>query len=414
MSKGLFHSIQSKLRKSANQSSFTQSITRKLLPDQDPSSAQKLPREILIRIFQYLITDDFTDIFEHVRRIPFVNNHHLHTLDSKIASQQKAIYYVMLTCKSWCSAGFNVLYSRPCLTSIDRIRLLARTLREAPSLSRFVQGIFVLNYVKSNGDRAPSPSQRRNNGYQTRPRMQDTKAHLEFILASCTNLDHIALYNDQHLVRILDDEDFVFGMPSFKTQLRTFTLYHSNSEFLTCIPQNDSRLSTLKTLCLRNVVFQSDNYFPVMSQLETLQLIRCHFDADCLPILPSELPSLVTLEAHENNRCPFEADGLQKLKRIELIGNAELEKFTTSWAKSGEQMASTIQLLLGGDWMTTYNELTNCELPPELQELTLFFPNSAQSEFTPILSSVRKLLEAHGHLKELKKVSMVYRPQVHS
>jgi len=348
------------------------------------SRAQDLPPELLVAIFQIVISDAFKSLYAY-RSDPyqasFIRTSAMEI--PKLTGAQLTLSAATRVCRSWHLSGSSILYTRPFVCSHDSVRRFSRTVRNSPDLGRLVKYVIALD-ITSTPSRTPERRQHLPLDWPTadgKVRTERGQARIELMAAleCCPKLQSVVL-----LTTCAEPNSSILpvdgGLISNSTlsSLRTLTLHGSamtqNSNKYPFSLSSKVHMPSLETLCLRNVYFPPGCQFPQFPRLHTLHLSQCSSVYAGRPhpieIPHSAIPSLRTLELYENRtRIVFERETMQQLERLHHIG-AEESCITSLWGSlltENFEHLEHITVGFNGDAESAAIE----QLPSQLRSLTV-------------------------------------------
>ncbi|KAI0789992.1 hypothetical protein C8Q75DRAFT_865849 [Abortiporus biennis] len=296
------------------------------------SLAQRLPTELVLAIFEFLIPKPFyADAFSFNVGDPAKLDYEVDTTHS-VQKPQADLARFCRVCKGWRAILSELLYTRVYLVCPERIRLFGRTVKDC-DVAPLVKEIYIFSQ-----DKTPEEDASRITSFLTGKRgdikdVRMARTELVNILRYCafTRSISISSRTAAEAQAFTIDTDFAQQTNITLNYIRRLSIWGALSTNVTSMSPiigPDVHLHQLQVLCLREVDFPTHFAFPSLPRLHTLQIARSfawgHRNDDAVPISLRRMPQLRSLELYQNNfHMLVQSDCLRRLERLHLFGRKE-------------------------------------------------------------------------------------------
>lgn len=313
----------------------------------------RLPPETFVDIIRYLV---FPNLPQALLFLHSASGIDVSTDVWSLVEIQTALRRVTLVCRAWNVIGTELLYTYPCFVSSRQVRNFSRSIKNSPSLARFIKHIFV---VEADNLSIRKDRKRIEAGEAARAILQACKdTSLETLTTDVSNANGSGSI-----------ASFFIQCLSVATRLRRLVINGTSHP----VTFAHLALPNLEVLCLRTSYISSDTTFPILPQLHTLQIAKSDIWVELGEvILEQKLPKLRSLELYqcEYAEKTFHPLRLPYLERMHFIGEGELALYKHLLISGALDKLKHVTLGFI-DTFSSPPDLSETPLPLMLQSLTL-------------------------------------------
>lgn len=322
------------------------------------SHVGRLPPETFIDIIHYLVFPTLPDALLFLHSAPGVD---AGTDVWGLVEIQTTLHRVCLVCRAWNNIGTELLYTYPCFVSPKQVRRFSRTLRSTPVLARFIKHIYVVEASNLKIGLNIRPKDKKRNVIEDNAKaILNACKHSSLETLTTDVVDHIGAGSIA---------SFFLEHISYSSRLRRLVING--------IPDPDTfaRLSlpSLQVLCLRTTFLSKTTVFPVLPNLDTLQIAKGDVWVELGELVTNEkMPRLSSLELYHCEYVvkTFHPLVLPRLERMHFVGPGELALYKHLLISGALDKLKYITL----GFFDTFNhpeDLSETQLPLMLESLTL-------------------------------------------